>query len=386
MHPQAKCTYKFVVLSLLLLAGGLAFVLMTPEVAMSSPSAGLGHAPLADSPPLAYVGRFDPSTQTFISFTLTAGSDPIGIATFSNTTNVEVWFTEPALDRVGRLVYTSPTDYKLDEAIVTVPNGYPLNIAVTNNYVWFTEYHGNKIGRLNRANPQGSLVEYTVPTANSRPADLSLTPGMETEVWFTEQGAGKIGRLTVTAAEDVLEAQVGTFKEFTHTLGFYSPYGIMAVSSNEIWFTEPVSSVVSWLNPSKGQVIKVWPAPGTEHYYPFDVVVDAKGDTWLTMLQAHGIGRIIVGTFTFAIKKNTPTPNSSPCRLDLDSQGKIWFTERDGERIGRFDPITENFNEYYIAAQASPQGLAVDNNDIVWFVYSYPFYIDLPLNMKNHTF
>ena len=41
-----------------------------------------------------------------------------------------------------------------------------------------------------------------------------------------------------------------------------------------------------------------------------------------------------------------PTVDSHPGQIALDGQGGVWITERDGDKIARFDPQTQTWDEY----------------------------------------
>jgi virginiamycin B lyase len=64
-----------------------------------------------------------------------------------------------------------------------------------------------------------------------------------------------------------------------------------------------------------------------------------------------------------------PTPNSAPHDIVVDERnGIVWFTEINANKIGKFDPTTEQFEEFDIPTPSSrPHGLAVDGNGDVWF-------------------
>ena len=60
--------------------------------------------------------------------------------------------------------------------------------------LWFTELDGNKIGRITTA---GTITEFTIPTGGSNP--IGITAGPDGALWFTEGNGNKIGRITTTA-------------------------------------------------------------------------------------------------------------------------------------------------------------------------------------------
>jgi len=63
-----------------------------------------------------------------------------------------------------------------------------------------------------------------------------------------------------------------------------------------------------------------------------------------------------------------PTPDSAPHDVVVGKNGLVWFTEIATNKIGQFDPKTEQFKEYQIPTPSSrPHGLAVDDDGNVWF-------------------
>src|SRR5919204_4213922 len=66
-----------------------------------------------------------------------------------------------------------------------------------------------------------------------------------------------------------------------------------------------------------------------------------------------------------------PTPNSAPHDIVVDSSGIVWFTEINTNKIGKFDPKTEQFSEFDIPTPSSrPHGLVADDNGNIWFTES----------------
>src|SRR6266849_6159223 len=88
--------------------------------------------------------------------------------------------------------------------------------------LWFTEKAGNRIGRIT---PQGTTVEFPLPTANRFPE--GITAGPDGNLWFTEL-AGSIGRITPQ----------GTITEFPLPVLNKLPAGITSGPDGNLWFTE----------------------------------------------------------------------------------------------------------------------------------------------------
>jgi virginiamycin B lyase len=78
------------------------------------------------------------------------------------------------------------------------------------------------------------------------------------------------------------------------------------------------------------------------------------------------IGRI--DAKTEKVTQWNPPTHGRPQRLSLDSNDIVYFGERLGNKIGRFDPKTETFKEYPLPGpSATPYALAVDKNNTVWY-------------------
>lgn len=65
---------------------------------------------------------------------------------------------------------------------------------------------------------------------------------------------------------------------------------------------------------------------------------------------------------------NIPTPDSAPHDIIVGTNGMVWFTEINTNKIGMFNPNTEEFKEYDIPTPSSrPHGLVTDELGNVWF-------------------
>ena len=103
---------------------------------------------------------------------------------------------------------------------------------------------------------------------------------------------------------------------------------------------------------------------------PTHIISLGADEVWFTLQNDSAIGRLVVagnGQPTFT-RFPTPTANSAP--YDLASSGQyIWFTERQGNRIGRLTPGTGAISETVIpTADSQPTGITVTPDGNVWFV------------------
>jgi len=178
-------------------------------------------------------------------------------------------------------------------------------------------------------NPPNYVQEYAVPTANSAP--LAITVDSVGKVWFTESNVSKIA---------MFDPVNQTFREY-NVPWTGDMWGIVADSRGYVWFTQYAG---------KGSV--------------------NPGGTIVT----GGTGRIVrfdIATEKFA-SVTIPTNGSFPMRLVLDTQGRIWFTEFLGNKIGVFDPASDRLQEYPIPTNMSgASDLTFDKHGVLWFSESY---------------
>ncbi|MEM2776515.1 MAG: hypothetical protein QXU83_04475 [Candidatus Bathyarchaeia archaeon] len=249
----------------------------------------------------------------------TLGSEPYEIAVDSEG---QVWFTEYHGDRIGRFKNGVFVEFELS------PGSFPMGIAIDKNVsfpnVWFTEYGSNKIGKIyfNTTGGYWVIVEYTVPTSNSGPMDIAVSP-VDGLVWFTEYTENKIS----------------SFNPWTRV---FKEYSLPSLSDG------------SW--------------------HPREIIVDDNGFVWFSFdsensLDYDKIGKLNPwsGELTFY---DIPTQAAGPRSLIIDKDGAIWFTEYDKGKIGRLNPITQYITEFTLSdPSCKPWGIAIDasKNPPIWF-------------------
>jgi len=59
-------------------------------------------------------------------------------------------------------------------------------------------------------------------------------------------------------------------------------------------------------------------------------------------------------------------PGTFPDQIELDSQGKVWFSQPFQTRLTRFDPLTATFAFFTTTGGTLPDGMCVDSQDRVW--------------------
>ena len=77
----------------------------------------------------------------------------------------------------------------------------------------------------------------------------------------------------------------------------------------------------------------------------YGLAADSKSNIYICDIVGGNIGKIDGKTGKVTLYK-TPTLNSGPRRVSVDSQDRVWFGEYYANKLGMFDPKTEQFKEW----------------------------------------
>lgn len=216
---------------------------------------------------------------------------------------------------------------------------------------WIPYYgRGNEVVRLNPKTAE--LTRFALPFAKTAGIH-SAVPAPDGSVWFTEAALGRIGRLN-PATKEIVEYQNSPLADGRHT----GTHTVRVDEKGRVWS-------------SGGPAISMFD-PLTKEFTHFDVpatygnVVGQNGDEWFTSFRDDGpIARV---TKDGTLSKFYPPTKGKPQRLQVDSDGTIWFSERVGNKIGHFDPKTGTFKEFDLPGpSASPYAIGIDRNQMVWY-------------------
>jgi virginiamycin B lyase len=198
------------------------------------------------------------------------------------------------------------------------------------------------------------ITEWLVPSLGSRPHDPLATPdGM---IWWTGQFANRLGRLN---------PKTGEMKEFPLKTENSGPHGLAADRDGNVWFTANSSRYVGKLDPKTGEVTE-YPLNDPDARGPHTPIFDQKGTLFFT-LQSGQVGRLVPSTGAMTIAK-TPSENTYPYGIQVNSTGVPWYVDFRGNRIGSVDPVTMEIKEYTLPdAAARPRRIALTPDDVVWY-------------------
>jgi streptogramin lyase len=270
------------------------------------------------------IAKLIPATGVITEFSsgITAGA---GLTLITPGPDGNLWFCEQAQAKVARITL---------EGVVTefdVGGGPSGIIAGADGNMWFTEWSTNKIARI--ATDGSGFTEFAIPTASARPIEIKV--GVDGNLWFGENEGNKIGRVTVD----------GTITEFDVPTPASLPAGISNGLDGNIWFTETDGDNIGRLLP-------------VDTLMPNGVAL--SGQTTLPDATTYPAGTVLpdgtvlpVGTIT---EWDVPTAASSPGGISPGPDGRLWFAEQEGNKIGRVStgaPWTVNIGTGAVDKQAT---------------------------------
>lgn len=215
--------------------------------------------------------------------------------------------------------------------------------------IWIPYYgRGNEVVRLNPKTAE--LTRFPLPFEKTAGIH-SVIPAPDGTVWFTEVPLGGIAHLNPLTKE---------ITEYRDTGPNGRPIGKHTVrvdESGNIWSS---GGPITRFDPETKEFAH-FDTPGT-----YDNAVGKNGDEWFTVFRNDG--PIVRISKSGKLSKFYPPTKGKPQRLQVDSDGIVWFTERVGGKIGRFDPKTETFKEFQLPGpEPSPYAIGIDRNHMIWY-------------------
>jgi virginiamycin B lyase len=292
----------------------------------------------------------------------TAGAEPWDIMyllnplTGTSDPNADsIWFTEPAVGKIGRYKGGVFIEFKLQmTGTGGYPSAYPTGMIFDYNAtsgvpyrnVWFTETGADAIGKI-YYNATGDwkdrwvLSEYKVPNELIHPIDIARNP--VNGLLFILSQRGKPGSMNNIGSYNPWTQQFRSYYVDT-ALSLDSGDALRAIaigSDGIVWATLDYSDTSSYdkivrLDPLTG-LITTYEIP-TQASDPRDLTVDIDKNVWFTEYNKDKVGRLnpITGYVT---EYTLPTSGGHP--LGITTRDNIvWFTEWEGNKIGRLDPTS----------------------------------------------
>jgi len=212
--------------------------------------------------------------------------------------------------------------------------------------IWWTGMWASLVGRLDPLT--GDVREYPLPPS-ARPH--SIVPDNEGFIWYLGNSNGTVGKLNPLTG-DIREYDTGLADPHT---GVFHPNGYF-------YFTAQRAGAVARLDPASGEVMTVNTCPR-----PYGIKVGPDGYLYVAFNGENAIGQVDPATLEvnyFAI----PHEDSRIRRLDIASDGTIWYVNSSRGKIGHLDPKTGAVREWDSPSgpKSHPYAIALID-DVVWY-------------------
>ncbi len=212
--------------------------------------------------------------------------------------------------------------------------------------IWWTGMWASLLGRLDPAT--GEMEEYRLPLA-ARPH--TIVADDEGYIWYTGNSNATIGRL---------DPRTGLITEYP-TQGRDPHSAVFHVNGN-LYFTSQQAGMIGRLNPVTGEMREV----RTESR-PYGIKVDQRGVVWIAYMGTNKIAAMDPETMDIHYYE-IAEEQTRIRRLDVASDGTIWYVNSTMGRVGRLDPATGEYQEWPSPSgpDSHPYAIAVID-DVVWY-------------------
>ena len=212
--------------------------------------------------------------------------------------------------------------------------------------IWWTGMWASLVGRLDPLT--GAFREYPLP-ASARPH--SIVPDDEGTIWYLGNSNGTVGKLNPLTGE-ISEYETGLADPHT---GVFHPNGYF-------YLTAQHTGAVARLDTVTGKVLSVNTRPR-----PYGIKVGPDGYLYVAFNGENAIGQVDPTTLEvnyFPI----PHEDTRIRRLDIASDGTIWYVNSSRGKIGHLDPKTGKVREWDSPSgpKSHPYAIAVID-DVVWY-------------------
>jgi len=284
------------------------------------------------------IGKFDPATGKFDEYALLDSKeqekttpvasiwsmkfDDQGNLWFPDVLANAIWKFDPNTARFETYKILTTTDFG---------TSYPINLDFDNSgKIWFSEIYGKNIGVLDpnkvQHNTSNGISEISARTDLETIGPLAFDK--DGNIWFTALTYPAVGRLMK------FEPEKKVFTTFNMPEGISSPVGIAPDKDGNLWINDHGTSAFIKFNPDTNTT--------TTYVTSLPLRNTSIGGYEKCLTQPYGSSITCPGL-----------PVSLPYWNTIDSQGRIWFNEHQGNSIAVFDPATETLVEYFIPTQNS---------------------------------
>ncbi len=212
--------------------------------------------------------------------------------------------------------------------------------------IWWTGMWASLVGRLDPNT--GDMREYALPSS-ARPH--SIVPDDDGFIWYTGNSNGTIGRL---------DPSDGSIQEYPTQAR--DPHTAVFHPNGKLYFTSQHSNMLGRLDPTSGELIEI-----ETRKKPYGIKVGAANDLFIAFNGTNAIGRMDANSLKVTYYP-VPDERTRIRRLDIDSEGNVWFVNSSLGKIGKLEVATGEITQWDSPSgeRSHPYSMTVID-DIIWY-------------------
>ena len=227
-------------------------------------------------------------------------------------------------------------------------------------YVWIQDNGPAPNVELLQYNPEDKVLvnAYEIVAPPKYRAAINTIRFLDWSIWGTGNISSRVVRL---------DPGSGKITTYPSPRGSH-PYGIAIGADKAVWYITNYNNQIIRLDPRTGKQTAyeaTTPNSGLRR-----MGADAVGNLWAGGQDSNKLVKLDSRTGEVT-EYEVPTKDSAPYSVDVDTtRNLVWFSERDADKIGRFDPGTETFIEFPLfTAGIQARRILVDpvNPNRVWW-------------------
>jgi virginiamycin B lyase len=202
---------------------------------------------------------------------------------------------------------------------------------------------------------QPSIEEWPVPWKDSRPRDPY--PGPDGKVWFVGQRSHYVASL---------DPESGDFQRIDLDPGT-GPHNLIVADDGTIYYAGNLAAHIGRIDPESGEIHKI-PMPNADARDPHTLTFDAAGDVFFSVQGGNFLGRLDVETEQVDLVA-VPTAKSRPYGIIVAPSGTVWATEFGANKLAKLNPETLALSEIVLPREgARPRRLHATTDGRIWYV------------------
>ncbi|MEX0679798.1 MAG: hypothetical protein WD097_00310 [Balneolales bacterium] len=179
----------------------------------------------------------------------------------------------------------------------------------------------------------------------------------EGTAWYTALRSHHIGRVDVPSGE---------ITRFTLEDELIGPHTMALDRHGNFWFSAYGGNGVGHFNVATGEIRGV--RVPTDRSRPYGIVMSPDGERpWVSLFGTNKIATVDPETMELE-EIVLPREEIRPRRLNITSDGNVWYGDYAGGIIGRYNPADGSITEWDMpqGPEAAPYAVLVDDRDRLW--------------------